>query len=103
MLAVVEIAGKQYKVNEGTSLAVPHLKGEPDEKVKFDKVLYLETETDKFVGSPTVPGASVSAVIVKHDREPKILVFKKKRRKNFKVTKGHRQQYTTIYIDKISK
>ena len=103
MLAVVEIAGKQFKVNEGASIAVPHLKGQIGEKVKFDKVLYLETESDKSIGSPTVQGASVSARILKHDRQPKIIVFKKKRRKNYKVTKGHRQQYTTIHIDEISK
>lgn len=103
MLAVVEIAGKQYKVTENIVLDVPRLKAEVGEKVKFDKILYLETESDKSIGNPVIKGASISATVVKHDREPKIIVFKKKRRKNYKVTKGHRQQYTTIHIDEISK
>ncbi|HEY9164832.1 MAG TPA: 50S ribosomal protein L21 [Candidatus Kryptonia bacterium] len=101
MLAVVEIAGKQFRISENSNVVVPLLKAKVGEKVSFDQVVYLESETNKTVGNPLVKGAVVEATIVNHDREDKILVFRKKKRKNFKVKKGHRQDYTTIHIDNI--
>jgi large subunit ribosomal protein L21 len=101
MLAVVEIAGKQFKVSETRKTAVPNLETKVGEKIKIDKVLLIEGENSKAVGSSTVKGAVVEATVVGHDRDDKILVFRKKRKKNFKVTKGHRQEFTTIKIDSI--
>ncbi len=101
MLAVVEIAGKQFKVSENMRLSVPKLDAQIGERIKIEKVLLIDGENSKTVGSSAVKGAYVEATVVNHDREDKILVFRKKRRKNFKVTKGHRQEYTTIQIDSI--
>ncbi|MCL4510829.1 MAG: 50S ribosomal protein L21 [Bacteroidetes bacterium] len=102
MFAVVEIAGKQFKVTENMNVAVPKLEAKVGEKVKIDKVLLLEEDKAKTIGNSYVKGAVVEATVVDHDRHDKILVFKKKRRKNYKVTKGHRQSFTTIHIDTIT-
>ncbi|MCL5268852.1 MAG: 50S ribosomal protein L21 [Bacteroidetes bacterium] len=101
MLAVVEIAGKQFKVSENMKVAVPKLEAKVGEKIRIEKVLLIDGENSKTVGNSSVKGAVVEATVVGHDREDKILVFRKKRKKNFKVTKGHRQNFTTIHIDSI--
>ncbi len=101
MLAVVEIAGKQFKITENTNVIVPKLKASVGDKVKIDKVLLIEDEKAKTVGNAYVKDAVVEATVVNHDRDDKILVFRKKRKKNFKVTKGHREEFTTIHIDEI--
>ncbi len=101
MLVVVEIAGKQFKVSENMNLVVPRLQAKVGDKIKFDKVLLLEDDNAKSVGAGTVNGASVEATVVNHDKENTILVFRKKKRKNFKVTKGHRAQFTTVHVDTI--
>lgn len=102
MLAVVEIAGKQFKVAENVTVKVPKLKAKVGDKVKLDKILLVEDDKAKSVGSSYVKGAIVEATVVNHDRERKILVFRKKAKKNFKVKKGHRQEFTTIHIDSIT-
>ncbi len=102
MLAVVEIAGKQFKVTENLKVAVPRLDAKVGEKIKLDKVLLIDSDESKKVGNSSVEGAIVEATVLGHDRDDKILVFRKKRRKNFKVTKGHRQGFTTIKIDTIT-
>jgi large subunit ribosomal protein L21 len=101
MLAVVEIAGKQFKVSENTKVEVPKLDAKVGDKVTIDKVLLIEDEKSQSVGNAVVKGAVVEATVLDHDRNSKILVFRKKRKKNFKVTKGHREEYTTIHIDTI--
>ncbi len=101
MLAVVEIAGKQFKVSENMKVAVPKLDAKVGDKVTIDKVLLIEDEKSQSVGGAVVKGAVVEATVLDHDRENKILVFRKKRKKNFKVMKGHREEYTTIHIDTI--
>ena len=101
MLAVVEIAGKQFKVSENVNVIVPRLDAKVGDKVKIDKVLLIEAEQARTVGNSYVKGAVVEATVVNHDRDKKILVFRKKRKKNFKVTKGHQQDFTTIHIDTI--
>ncbi len=103
MLAVVEIAGKQFKVAENINVKVPKLKAKAGDKITLDKVLLVEDEKSKSVGSSFVEGAVVEATIVKHDRKDKIIVFRKKAKKNFKVKKGHREEYTTIHIDSIKR
>jgi len=102
MLAVVEIAGKQFKVAENVNVKVPKLKAKVGDKLKLDKVLLVESEKAKSVGNSYVKGAVVEATVVNHDRKDKILVFRKKPKKNFKVKKGHREEYTTIHIDSIT-
>jgi large subunit ribosomal protein L21 len=102
MLAVVEIAGKQFRVAENTDLKVPKLAAKIGDKLKLDKVLLVEGEQSKSVGDSYVKGAMVEATVVGHDRNEKVLVFRKKAKKNFKVKKGHREQFTKIHIDSIT-
>lgn len=101
MYAVVEIAGKQYKAEEGQSLFVNKLEGKEGDKVEFGNIL-LKGDNDKFeVGSPGIKGAKISAKILEHVKGDTVIVFKKKRRKGYKKRNGHRQQFTKILIEKI--
>ena len=97
MFAIVEIAGLQYKVEQNQKLFVNRLKGEKGDKVSFDKVL-LTIDGAITVGAPAVEGVSVQAEILDHVQADKVIVFKKKRRKGYKVKNGHRQQLTQIQI-----
>ena len=97
MLAIVEIAGLQYKVEQNQKLFVNRLKGEKGDKVSFDEVL-LTIDGAITVGAPAVEGVSVQAEILDHVQADKVIVFKKKRRKGYKVKNGHRQQLTQIQI-----
>ena len=102
MFAVVEISGMQYKVNNAEKLYVPKLENEVGSTVKFNKVLLLSDDKAIKVGAPTVTGASVEAKVLGHVRDEKVIVFKKKRRKGYRVRRGHRQQYTQIEITSIA-
>ena len=103
MFAIVDIKGSQYKVQENDKIFVPKLKGETGDKVTFDKVLMLSPDDKKFeIGAPVLDKKKVNATILEHVKDDKVIVFKKKRRKGYKVRKGHRQQYTQISIDKIA-
>ena len=103
MYAIVEIAGQQYKVEKDQQIFVHRLEGKEGSKVTFDQVL-LTANGDKIeVGVPAVKGVSVSAKIVEHLKGDKVVVFKKKRRKGYKVRNGHRQYMTKIQIDAIGK
>ena len=97
MFAIVEIAGLQYKVEQDQKLFVNRLAGEKGEKVSFDKVL-LTIDGAITVGAPAVEGVSVQAEILDHVQADKVIVFKKKRKKGYKVKNGHRQQLTQIQI-----
>ena len=97
MFAIVEIAWLQYKVEQNQKLFVNRLKGEKGDKVSFDKVL-LTIDGAITVGAPAVEGVSVQAEILDHVQADKVIVFKKKRRKGYKVKNGHRQQLTQIQI-----
>ena len=101
MFAIVEIAGLQYKVEKDQKLFVNRLAGEQGNKVSFDKVL-LTSNGAVAVGAPAVKGVSVEAEIIDHVQADKVIVFKKKRRKGYKVKNGHRQQLTQIQIVSIS-
>ena len=101
MFAIVEIAGFQYIVQKDRYIYVNRLKGEVEDKITFDKVLLLSTDTDVKVGTPTVSGAKVEAKILEHLRGEKVIVFKKKRRKGYQVQNGHRQCLTKILISDI--
>ncbi len=102
MYAVVKIKNQQYRVSPDLSLQVPLLDSEVGETLKFDEVLMVADGGDVKVGAPTVEGASVDAEVVGHGRSRKIVVFKKKRRKNYRRKNGHRQHYTEIRITGIN-
>ena len=103
MYAIVEIAGKQYKVSQDDTLYVPRHKAQANDKLTFDKVLLVNDGKSVTVGTPTVDGVTVSATVLDQVQADKVLVFKKKRRKRYKVKNGHRQPYTQIKIDTIGK
>lgn len=101
MYAVVEIAGKQFKVAEKQSLFVHRLEAAEGDKVSFDRVLLVENNGKTQVGAPVISGSSVEAKVLSHVKGDKVLVFKKKRRKGYAVKRGHRQQFTKIQIESI--
>jgi large subunit ribosomal protein L21 len=98
MYAIVEIAGKQYKVQANDRLYVPLMKADVDDEITFDRVLLFAANGEIQVGTPIVDGASVTATVLDHVKGDKVLVFKKIRRKRFKVKNGHRQRYTRIRV-----
>jgi len=102
MYAIVEIAGQQFKVENGAEVFVNRLDAETGSKVEFGKVLLVDNAGVISVGKPLVDGASVSATILSHDRADKIIIFKKKRRKGYQKSSGHRQNLTKILIENIS-
>lgn len=102
MIAVVDILGQQFKVSENTKYYVPRLTQEPDSEVTFDQVLLLSDGKETKVGSPVVKGAKVTAKVISHLKDDKVLVFKKKRRKSYQKCSGHRQYLTQIQIEQIS-
>ncbi len=101
MYAVVDIAGQQFKVTKDDVIVANRIQGEEGAEVSFDKVLLLSGDDGVKVGAPYVDGAKVTAAIVEHKLGDKVLVFKKKRRKRYRVLKGHRQPLTTLKIKEI--
>ncbi|MBT8311394.1 MAG: 50S ribosomal protein L21 [Eudoraea sp.] len=101
MYAIVEIAGQQFKVAKDQKVYVHRLKEEEGKKVTFHDVLLLEDGKDITVGAPAIDGAAVEAKVVKHLKGDKVIVFKKKRRKGYRVKNGHRQQLTELLIEGI--
>ncbi|HLG35173.1 MAG TPA: 50S ribosomal protein L21 [Bacteroidia bacterium] len=101
MYAVVNIQGQQFKVTEGQNIFVHRLKDEEGKKVDFTDVVLTENEGKVKVGSPLVKGAKVTATVVSHLKDDKVLIFKKKRRKGYEKLNGHRQYLTKIQIEKI--
>ncbi len=102
MYAIVEIAGQQFKVAKDQKVYVHRLQGEEGSSVSFDKVYLLDNGTQVTLGAPAITGASVEAKVVKHLKGDKVIVFKKKRRKGYRVKNGHRQALTEILIENIS-
>ena len=101
MYAIVEIAGQQFKVEKDQQIFVHRLDSKEGEKVTFDNVLLIETSGKVKVGSPNVSGAKVSAKVLEHLKGDKVVVFKKKKRKGYRVKNGHRQYLSKIEIQKI--
>ncbi len=101
MYAIVQTGGKQYKVEAGDQVKVEKLKGEPGDKVDFDKVLAIGTSEGINLGQPFIQDASVTATIIRTARDRKIIVFNKKRRKAYDKKQGHRQWYTLLKIQGI--
>ena len=102
MYAVIRTGGKQYRIREGDILDVEKLDGQVGDTLDLDEVLMVGDGEDVRIGSPFVEAAKVAARIVSHDRAPKIIVFKKKRRKGYRRKRGHRQQFTALKIEEIS-
>lgn len=96
--AIVDIAGSQCKVTAEAVVRVPRLDAEVGSKLSLDKVLMISDGKKLDVGHPLVAGKKVEAEVVRHGRDAKIIVFKKKRRKNYRRTRGHRQGFTEIKI-----
>lgn len=102
MYAVIMSGGKQYCVSEGDVVCVEKLKAELGAPVEFKDVLLVKTEAKTFVGQPVVQGASVQGVLQAQEKDDKVLVFKYKKKKQYRRTRGHRQQYSEVRIDKIN-
>lgn len=101
MYAVIATGGKQYKVSEGDIVRVEKLDGDVGAKVEIQDVLMVGGGDAPTIGAPILEKATVTGEIVEQDREKKILVFKKKKRKGYKKLQGHRQSYTALKIAKI--
>ncbi|WP_339755364.1 50S ribosomal protein L21 [uncultured Winogradskyella sp.] len=102
MYAIVEIAGHQFKVEKDQRVFVNRLSTEEGKKVSFDNVLLIEDGSNITLGAPAIDGAQVSAKVLKHLKGDKVIVFKKKRRKGYRVKNGHRQSLTEIVIEGIT-
>jgi large subunit ribosomal protein L21 len=101
MYAIVNIAGQQVKVEEGKYYFVPRLSAEKEAEVVFDKVLLVDNGNNVKVGVPTIEGAKVSAKVLEHLKDEKVLVFKKKRVISYQKLNGHRQYLSKILVTKI--
>ncbi len=102
MYAVIKTGGKQYRVEQGDTLALERLDGDTGAQVSFDEVLLLGSDDATQIGRPLIQGASVKATIVEQGRAKKVIIFKFRRRKNYKRKKGHRQYFTRVRIDAIA-
>ncbi|UCG85536.1 MAG: 50S ribosomal protein L21 [Gemmatimonadota bacterium] len=96
--AIFKAAGQQFRAAKGDTLRVPKIEGEPGSKVAFDEVLLASDGKKVKTGKPTVTGAKVTAEIVRHGKDDKVIIFKFKRRKNYRRKTGHRQQFTEVKI-----
>ena len=101
MYAIVEIAGQQFKIEKDQQIFVHRLDAKEGSKVDFDKVLLLNDAGKINVGAPVITGAKVTAKVLEHLKDDKVIVFKKKRRKGYKVKNGHRQYLTKLEIQNI--
>lgn len=102
MYAIVRTGGKQYQVASGDQLRVEKLEGNVGDTVDLDDVLMIADGADVKIGKPVLDGAKVVAKIVEHGKAKKVVVFKRKRRKGYRLKRGHRQQYTALKIEEIT-
>ncbi len=101
MYAIIQTGGKQYKVSPGSEIKVEKIDAEPGSLITLDKVLAVSTDDGLEIGRPYLENRKVIARVIRHGKEKKIIVFKFKRRKNYKRKKGHRQLYSIIRIENI--
>jgi large subunit ribosomal protein L21 len=102
MYAIVEISGKQFRVHKDMKLRVPLQELEPGKKIGFDRVLLIEDDKgNTTIGNPLVKNTQVAATVIEHGRDKKVIVFKKKRRKGYQKSQGHRQDFSLIEINSI--
>ncbi len=102
MYAIVEIAGKQFRVEKDAIIKVPYLRKEEGDAVEFERVLLLDDGQEVKVGRPVVEGVKVTGKVVENGRDKKVIIFKKKRRKGYQKKQGHRQYFTKIQIENIA-
>jgi large subunit ribosomal protein L21 len=102
MYAIVDIAGQQFKVEKEQEVIVHRLEGEVGAKVEFDNVMLIDNKGKIAVGQPFIEGAKVTATILSHLKGDKVIIFKKKRRKNYQKASGHRQFLTRLQIESIA-
>ena len=102
MYAVIISGGKQYRVSEGDVVSVEKLEIEAGAPVEFKDVLLVKTDAKTYIGQPLVPGASVLGVLESQEKDEKVLVFKYKKKKQYRRTRGHRQRHSEVRIDKIN-
>jgi large subunit ribosomal protein L21 len=102
MYAVIKTGGKQYRVVAGERLKVEKLAGEVGSSIVIDKVLMVADGDNITVGAPLINGATVQATVLSHGRHDKVMIFKMRRRKHYRKTQGHRQDYTEIQIQQIA-
>jgi large subunit ribosomal protein L21 len=102
MYAVIETGGKQYRVSGGDVIRVEKMDAEQGSSVDITNVLLLGKDGGPVTGTPLVEGASVKATVVKHGKEDKVIVFKYRRKKNYRRFRGHRQQYTELKVESIN-
>ena len=103
MYALIEFAGKQFKVEEGESIKVPYIDDKVGSNVTIDKILYLDDGKNKTVGDPLIKGIQINGEIESHVRGKKVVVFKFKRRKGYQKKNTHRQEYSMLKVGKIEK
>ena len=101
MYAVIRSGGKQYRVAPGQTIRLESLPGDVGAKIQLGEVLLVENEGNIQIGKPLVANAKIEATVLEHDRAKKVLIFKKKRKKQYRRTQGHRQDYTTVRIENI--
>ncbi len=101
MYAIVELSGKQFRVEPGSEIKVPKQSGKVGEKVSVDRVLYFDNDKEKMIGTPYVKNMVVDGKITSHGRDKKIVVFKMKRRKRYRRKHGHRQEYSMVTFGKL--
>ena len=102
MYAIVEIAGQQFKVEAGKKIFVHRLEVEEGKQIEFDQVLLIEDEGIITIGEPTIKEAVVEGMVLDHMRGDKVIVFKKKRKKGYRIKNGHRQNFTQVEIVSIN-
>ena len=102
MYAVIKTGGKQYKVSQGDILKVEKLNADPGDEVEISDVLMVVNGEDITLGTPVVEGASVKAKVIEQGRARKVIVFKKKKRKGYRVKNGHRQPFTALEIQEVT-
>lgn len=103
MFAVIKTGGKQYKVVKDSVIRVEKIEAELDSKVEFSEILMIGGASDTIIGTPVVKNATVTGRVLCHKNAPKIIIFKKKRRQNYRRKKGHKQELTHIKIVDIKK
>lgn len=101
MYAIIRSGDKQFRAEPGMTIRVPSLDAEPGDKVSFGEVLLAGGQDGVKLGAPTLSGAKVTAEVIRHGRDKKVITFKWKRRKNYRLKKGHRQDFTEVRIGEI--
>jgi large subunit ribosomal protein L21 len=101
MYAIIRSGDKQFRAEPGKTVRIPSLSADVGETVTFDQVLLASTDDGTSLGSPTLEGASVTGEVVRHGKDQKVIIFKWKRRKNYRRKQGHRQKFTEVRIGEI--